>query len=326
LKLSANEPWSPVDNVLVTVVVATFNSSATVLETLDSIQAQQYPDLELLVCDDASRDGTPDLVASWLARHGSRFVRAELLRAPQNLGVCRNLDRAYVVARGRWLKPIAGDDVLLPQAITSMVEAGKRVPDAGVVVSSVFTFRTGTPNGPGDPIATLPAADDRPLFRLPPDDLLRALAQRNFIPAPGMMLRADALRAVGGVDLSFTHMEDWPIWMRLASAGLRFVLLDDALVGYRVSPGSISARRSALDVDVRYLADLRRFYLKYQRQHLPRLARVDRAIEIFRWKLAAGPLRNRPMLYRLSAALHLFSPRRWTSTAGQHLGSAKAQR
>lgn len=309
-------PNEPAGELLVSVVVATFNSHATVLETLDSIAAQRHAPLELLVCDDASSDGTPDVVAGWLARHGPRFRRAELLRSPLNLGVCRNLDRAYAIAAGRWLKPIAGDDVLLPEAIARMVQAGERVAGAGVVVSPVFTFHAGAPDGRHERMATLPAEGDRPRFALPPAQLTRALAERNFVPAPGNMVRADALRAVGGIDLSFTHLEDWPGWMRLAASGVRFVLLDDALVGYRQSPGSISARRGAREVDVRYLEDLRRFYLRYQRRHLQPLARIDRGIEIFRWKLAAGVLRRRPLLYRLTAALHLLSPLRWVGLGG----------
>lgn len=302
--------------VLVSVVVATFNSRATVVETLDSIAAQEHPALELLVCDDASSDSTPEVVAGWLARYGQHFRRAELLRSPQNLGVCRNLDRAYAVAAGRWIKPIAGDDVLLPEAIARMVQAGEQVADSGVVVSCVFTFHTDTPGGRRKRMTTLPAEHDRIRFTLPPAQLTRALAEQNFVPAPGNMVRADALRAVGGIDLTFTHMEDWPSWMRLAASGARFVLLDEALVGYRQSPGSISARRGAREVDVRYLEDLRRFYLRYQRRHLRPLARIDRGIEIFRWKLAAGALRRRPVLYRLTAVLHLLSPLRWIGLGG----------
>jgi alpha-1,3-rhamnosyltransferase len=304
---------------LVSVIVVTFNSRATVLETLQSIAEQQHAALELLVCDDASSDGTPDVVAGWLAQYGHRFRRAVLMRSPRNLGVCRNLDRGYAVAAGRWLKPIAGDDVLLPEAIARMLQAGEQVAGSGVVVSPVFTFYDDTPGGHHQRMATLPADGDRRRFALPPAQLTRALAERNFVPAPGNMVRADTLRAVGGIDLAFTHLEDWPGWMRLASSGARFVLLDDALVGYRQSPGSISARRGAREVDVRYLEDLRRFYLRYQRRHLGPLARIDRGIEIFRWKLAAGALRRRPLLYRLTGALQLLSPLRWVGLGGTKL-------
>ena len=259
-----------------------------------------------------SSDGTPDVVAGWLRQNGHRFCRATLLRSPKNLGVCRNLDRAYAIATGRWIKPIAGDDLLLPEAIARMVRAGEQVVGSGVVVSPVFTFHTDTPDGQPRHMATLPAEHDRVRFTLPPEQLTRALAKRNFVPAPGNMVRADALRAVGGIDLTFTHLEDWPSWMRLAASGAHFVLLDEALVGYRQTPGSISAQRGARQVDVRYLEDLRHFYLRYQRQYLGPLARIDRGVEIFRWKLAAGALRRRPLLYRLTAVLHLLSPLRWT--------------
>ena len=70
---------------LVSVTVITYNSSKTVLETLDSIKAQTYQNLELIVSDDCSTDDTVELCRNWIEQNKERFVRTELLTVEKNL-------------------------------------------------------------------------------------------------------------------------------------------------------------------------------------------------------------------------------------------------
>ncbi len=72
---------------LISVPVVTYNSSKTVLETLDSIYNQTYENLELIVSDDCSTDNTVDICQEWINAHKERFVRTELLVDEKNTGV-----------------------------------------------------------------------------------------------------------------------------------------------------------------------------------------------------------------------------------------------
>lgn len=298
------------DDDLFSVVVVTFNSAETVVQTLDSIAAQDHRPLELLVCDDASRDETCAVVQRWLHAHAGRFARAELLASASNQGLCRNLARGYRAARGSWLKAIAGDDLLLPGAIAAYADAARGSPHAAIV-ARVRTFRDH--DGARAWGEDLPPASDLSALALPPAELLRRLAVRNLVPAPGVCLRRSTFERLGGFDPEFTHLDDWPLWMKLTQAGLSFGTLPRALVGYRVGEGSISANRSARAVNRQYLLDLVSFYRRYQRRLLPPLLRLDRAIEVLRWRLAAGPLRTRPALYAVTRLLFGLSPRRWAA-------------
>jgi len=292
------------------VVVVTYNSTDTVVETLDSIAAQDHGPLELIVCDDASRDATCAVVQQWLQVNAGRFVRASLLPSAANQGLCRNLARGYSAATGTWLKAIAGDDLLLPGAIAAYAQAAENSPHAAIV-ARVQSFR----DEGGQRIwgEVLPADADMEALALPAAALLRRLAVSNPIPAPGVCLRRSTFERLGGFDPEFTHLDDWPLWMKLTLAGLSFGTLPLTLVGYRVSGGSISANRSALAVNRQYLADLVHFYRRYQRHALPLLLSIDRGIETLRWSWAAGPMRQRPVLYRATRALFGLSPHRWAA-------------
>lgn len=88
-------------------VVITYNSSKTVVETLESIKAQTYQNLELIVSDDCSPDkATIETVQKWLDANGSRFVHAELVTADRNTGVSGNINRGVAKSHGEWIKSL----------------------------------------------------------------------------------------------------------------------------------------------------------------------------------------------------------------------------
>ena len=125
---------------LVSVAVITYNSSNTVIETLDSIFAQTYPDLELIISDDCSSDNTVAVCRQWIAEHKTRFVYTTIIESPVNTGISANLNRAEDACKGNWVKGIAGDDLLLPECIeTYMQYVGDR-DDLPCVFSRVQCF------------------------------------------------------------------------------------------------------------------------------------------------------------------------------------------
>jgi len=107
---------------LVSVVVPMFNHARFVAAALDSVLAEGYPNLELLVLDDGSRDGSADVAAAWIQEHGGRFARCEL-RRQENAGICRTLNRLVASSRGTYIVPLASDDQLVPGGIRARVDA-----------------------------------------------------------------------------------------------------------------------------------------------------------------------------------------------------------
>ncbi|MFL6245864.1 MAG: glycosyltransferase family 2 protein [Thermoanaerobaculia bacterium] len=120
---------------LVTVGVPVYNAAAYLRESLDSIRAQTYENLEIIISDNASTDATEEI--SREAASVDRRIR--YVRQPRNIGGGPNF--AYVLdqARGEYFLWQAHDDVRAPRAIESMVEALRT--DAGAV-SAVSDVRT----------------------------------------------------------------------------------------------------------------------------------------------------------------------------------------
>jgi alpha-1,3-rhamnosyltransferase len=299
-------PSPTVGTPLVSIVVLTYNSAATVIETLDSLLLQDYPALELIVTDDGSIDHTISIVEQWLVTHGAAFRRVVVLPAEANGGLCANVAKGYAAARGDWIKPIAGDDALMRGAIARYVDKALSG-DYTVVCSQMATFTASA--GRGNQFGpVVPTVESATPIAGSPRELLEILRVRNILPAPAVLLRRSDVEQVGGVDRRLFHLDDWPLWINLLSAGKKFAWLPEPLIAYRVSENTLSASKNSTLANPRFLQDHITFYRLYQIGHIPPWRRWDRMLEIFRFKLAKGVLRGYPRIYTATGVLRFLSP------------------
>ena len=101
----------------VTIAVPAYNHSRYVVQALDSMLDSGVPEVEVIVCDDASTDDTAEVVEAWGRQHGHGLSRFELLRHQRNAGLCQTLNDLVGAARGELIHVIASDDYFLPGGI-----------------------------------------------------------------------------------------------------------------------------------------------------------------------------------------------------------------
>lgn len=224
---------------LVSVSVVTYNSARTIIDTIDSIYNQTYPTIELIVSDDCSTDNTVDICRDWIELHKDRFVNTRILTVESNTGVSGNLNRAHRVCNGIWIKEIAGDDILLPTCIEDCVEYMKNHPDAIILFGKMQGF--GVDQDYADNY--MERYFDYSVFNLSPEELYqRLLWKGNCIPAPALFLHKAHYDALGiQNDERIPLLEDYPKWLNLLKAGVKFHLLDKVIVKYRLSENAISS-------------------------------------------------------------------------------------
>lgn len=112
---------------LVSVIVLSYRSAETIVETLDSIKNQTYPNIELIVTDDASPDNTVQVVRKWIAENKGALASIKLITSDKNTGLPANINRGLKVAKGTYYKGIAGDDYMTKDAIESYVQFCERI-------------------------------------------------------------------------------------------------------------------------------------------------------------------------------------------------------
>ena len=110
---------------LVSIIVITYNSSKYVLETLESAKAQTYKNIELIISDDGSKDGTINICEKWIEENEFHFKRTKIITVEKNTGIPANCNRGVNSSNGEWVKLIAGDDILIEECIEINIENAK---------------------------------------------------------------------------------------------------------------------------------------------------------------------------------------------------------
>jgi len=189
---------------LVTVGVASYNNAAYLRETLESIRLQTYPNVELLVVDDASTDDSVAVVEAWLAEHPE--VNGRLIRHPTNRGICPSCNDLLNNATGEYFSVVGSDDVYLPDKLEHQVKLLHNAGPEFAVLTSSIEFMDGEGN-------KLPKPDD---FAIPhPPEVFIPLLKGCFIGAVGVLIRRSCFATVGQYDEQLPF-EDWDMWLRMS--------------------------------------------------------------------------------------------------------------
>lgn len=117
---------------LVSVRIPAFNHEGYIKSTLDSILLQDYPNLEIVIIDDASTDGTWDAIQAWISGNQGA-VNITALRHEVNQGITKTLNELIGLCSGKYLAGVASDDYLLPDSIKSRVNYLESNPDKSAV-------------------------------------------------------------------------------------------------------------------------------------------------------------------------------------------------
>ena len=219
---------------LVTIVALCHNHAAFLREALDSILSQTHPALEVWLVDDASTDGSQDILRAYAGQHPDWH----LLLLPGNVGNCRAFNRAFFQSQGEFVIDFATDDVLLPERVAQQVAAfAAAAPAVGVVYSNAELI---TEEGKFSRLhhQRLTASTSRP--QPVSGWVFGEVLRRYFICTPTMMMRSACLHQLGGYDETLAY-EDFDFWVR-ASRHWQFLYLNEVTTRKRIHPRSMSSR------------------------------------------------------------------------------------
>ncbi len=203
----------------VSLVISVWNRIEDLRENLAAIRKQSVPPLEVLVVDNDSKDGTPEMVAS-------EFPEVRLIRMPHSrFGACTTFNIGFASARGEWIG-ILDDDVVLPEDwIETMLRSAEEWPDAAVLSSRV--------EEPGMPESFLRS-----------EGHLKPRWMSTFRGCASLA-RADVLRACGFYDETlFIFGNERDLTARILNAGRRVRYVPEARVWHKAPFGMRQGRRS----------------------------------------------------------------------------------
>ncbi len=229
---------------LITIIVSTYNSSRFIIETLDSFVAQTYPNIELIIGDDASTDDTITKVKNWLSLNDNKekFQNVEIIEVEVNTGVSANANRSLHKAAGEWIKFIGADDVLLPNCINDNVAFISKNPDVRVLFSKVNKYNETFE--PDNFLLTAPGVVNENSIVGPhqtAETQYQMLLRSDSIHfTPSVFLHRETLLTIGGFDERFRLLEDYPLWLNLTKKGHKLYFMDKITVNYRTHAQAIN--------------------------------------------------------------------------------------
>lgn len=227
---------------LISVIIPAYNHEKYIEECIRSIMAQTYQNIELLVIDDGSKDGTFEILKALKPECEKRFVRV-VFETQENQGTRVTLNRLIDLAQGQYIYMIASDDMAKPQAIETLHLFLSQNPDYVLAVGDNEII-----NGKSERIywgenrAVLP--ENKALYKTFGDELhlnvpdnkladfgaYANLLKGNHVPNGYLYLR-QAMIDAGKYDES-VFLEDWYMHLQLSKIG-KYKYIPDILFSYR---------------------------------------------------------------------------------------------
>lgn len=214
---------------LVSVICLCYNQKRFVREAVESVINQSYSNVQVIVVDDFSADGSQETINELKIQ----YPQLEVLLLKENVRNCSAFNKGLALAKGEYLVDLAADDVLLPDRIKKGVEAlqtagdeyGVHFSDAELIdeQGSFVSFHS----------------DKYPHVTIPQGDIYEDVIQRYFICPPTIMFRKSVMDALNGYDETLAY-EDFDFWIR-SSRKFKYTYTPEPLVKKRLVKHSLGS-------------------------------------------------------------------------------------
>lgn len=213
----------------VSVIIPTYNREKTILRAMQSVLDQTYTNIEVLIIDDGSTDGTANIVKS-VEDDRVKYVVLEKNGGPSN---ARNVGAQ--MAEGEWIAFQDSDDCWHKDKLEVQMTYAKAHPEYAMIYCMYNAILES-----GEQLVVPP----KPWMNPMEGNMVKTLLQRNMIGAPTVVAKRDAFLKMGGFDISYKALEDWDFAIRFAIEN-EIGFVQEALIDCYVSNSGVSSNTGA---------------------------------------------------------------------------------
>lgn len=242
-------------NDLISVCIPLYNSKDYTVQTIESIINQTYPNVELIICDDCSPDGSYEYILNYVQSLKNCPVSIHLSQNEKNLGMIGNWNHVVFQAHGKYVKIMGGDDLLEKNILEKQYKILSQNPQIGLVVS-----RKKVINHEGNQILTLGYKTASNFYNSMKAIRTTLQSGGNVIgePVAGLFRKSDFLK-VGGYDSQIYYHADVDLWIRLMLEYESFYYQNEPLYSFRIHKGSVTSSQKQ-----KIFADFQQLFMKYK--------------------------------------------------------------
>ncbi|MEI6752103.1 MAG: glycosyltransferase family 2 protein [Paludibacter sp.] len=218
------------DNIMVSVIIPSYNVERYLSDACNSVFAQTYTDWEAIIINDGSVDTTDQIAKSYCEKDKRfRYIFQE------NKGLSATRKTGIDAANGQFIQFLDADDALLPDRLEKMVKASLKVEENVILYSDYWI-------GLNDSVTGKRSKSSRPIGMIKDidfDDMYNKFAV-NFIFIPACPLFRKSILVNVPYDTSLRSAEDWDLYLSLCNQDFKFRVYSEHLVVYRHSPSGLS--------------------------------------------------------------------------------------
>ena len=237
-------------NPLVSILIPTYNRADYLGSAIDSGLAQTYENIEIIVHDDASTDGTPALLAQY------RDPRLRIIRTEDNHGMLGGWNYIVTKAKGEYLKFLASDDLLEPSCVAELVASAQSHPMAALI-----TCQRKFIDWRGEVVSKLGFANKNTVVNGKDHArwILTTLRENKIGEPTAVLYPTKLVKKAGEYDPTFSQFADFEYWIRLLEFG-DLVYVHKPLCSFRTHEGS---NTSSAIRDGRFITEIFALIAKY---------------------------------------------------------------
>lgn len=215
---------------LVSVAIITYNQKEYLKECIESVLEQDYDNIEIVVADDCSTDGTQQMLEEYDRKYPNKFV---LKLSDKNQGITKNSNLAHFACSGKYIAWMGGDDLMLPEKIKKQVEYMEKNPECTICYHNLEVFQSETNK-------TLYYFNEKYKYI---GDVYASIKYGTFNGACSTMARKDKTPKHGFNEL-IPVASDWLYWVESLHNGGTITYIDEILGRYRRHDNNITKKTS----------------------------------------------------------------------------------
>lgn len=222
-----------VDYPLVSIAIITFNQKDFLKECIESCLEQDYPNIEIVIADDASTDGTQDMLRNYSRDYPDKFV---LCLSSVNQGITNNSNAAHFSCSGKYIAWMGGDDLMLPNKISKQVNFMEENPNCTICYHDLDVFDSST---------------NKSLYKFSEKNMPREGGIGTLINfgvfngACSSMVRSDQTPK-SGFNKTLPVASDWLFWVECLEKGGTINFINEELGRYRRHSGNVTRIQSKI--------------------------------------------------------------------------------
>lgn len=229
------------DNPLISVLITTYNRESTIRECVDSVLAQTYDNLQVIVMDDGSKDRTLDILSS------ITDSRMEVFHSEKNCHICSSTNKGFQKVRGEYLARIDSDDIWYANKLEKQLAFLKNNPKYRICFTLINLIDENGKNADQELSSLLGLFDQSLDGQI--DALRHFFFNGNCLSHPSVLMETSLMREIGGFYPGYMQSHDYDYWIRIAKKYPIYVIQERLLAMRRFTGQGADINNSSEDVE-----------------------------------------------------------------------------